>query len=123
VYPVIAYSLLVTNILYITQFPDYRADLATGKHHWVVRLGPMRARWVYLAIVIVAYACFGVMVATGRLPIIALIAVLPIVLSFKAGLVLLANAVNPRQLEPALKMTIAAASAHGLLLTIALFVS
>jgi 1,4-dihydroxy-2-naphthoate octaprenyltransferase len=122
-YPVIAYALLVTNILYITQFPDYRADLATGKHHWVVRLGPKRARWAYLGIVIVAYTCFGVLVATGRLPMLALIAVLPIVLSLKAARVLIANAVNPRKLEPALKMTIAAASAHGLLLTIALFFS
>lgn len=122
-YAVIPYSLLVTNILYINQFPDYRADLAAGKHHWVVRLGLERARWGYVVIAVAANAWLGAVVGSGHLPGLALIALLPAVLSFKAGAILLKHATHPRQLEPAIKMTIAAASAHGLLLAVAMFVS
>ena len=120
---VIPYALLVMNILYMNQFPDYRADLAAGKHHWVVRLGPARARWGYLLIAAVAYAFLGAMVAVGRLPLLSLAALLPAALSLKAGTALLNHAAVPQRLEPAIKMTIAAASAHGLLLSAAMFIS
>ena len=35
--------LLVTNLLFINQFPDRAADAASGKRHWVVRLAPASA--------------------------------------------------------------------------------
>jgi 1,4-dihydroxy-2-naphthoate octaprenyltransferase len=120
---VFPYALLVMNILYINQFPDYRADRAAGKRHWVVRMGPARARWGYLAVAAVAYAFFAALLAAGWLPPLALAALLPAALSMQAGAILLRRAAEPRQLEPAIKMTIAAASAHGLLLAAALFVS
>jgi len=122
-YAVACYALLVTNILYINQFPDYHADKAAGKHHWVVRLGPERARRGYLIIAALAYAWFVAMVARGSLPMLALIALLPAVLSIKAGATLMKHATQPRQLEPAIKMTIAASLAHGLLLSAAMFAS
>jgi len=122
-YAVACYALLVTNILYINQFPDYHADKAAGKHHWVVRLGPERARRGYLVVAALAYAWFVAMVARGSLPMLALIALLPAVLSFKAGATLMKHATQPRQLEPAIKMTIAASLAHGLLLSAAMFAS
>ena len=118
---VAAYALLVTNILFINQFPDCRADKAAGKRHWVVRLGPERARWVYLIVAAAAYLWLAVAVVSGRLPALVLVALLPAILSFRAGANLLKYVTRPRQLEPAIKMTIAAASAHGLLLAAALF--
>ncbi|HWS12141.1 MAG TPA: prenyltransferase, partial [Rhodocyclaceae bacterium] len=51
----LGYALHVANVLFINQFPDYRADAAAGKRNWVVRLGPQRARWGYPAVVAVAY--------------------------------------------------------------------
>ena len=122
-YAVAAYALLVTNILYINQFPDYYADKAAGKHHWVVRLGPERARWGYLVIASIAYAWLVAVVASGSLPTLALMALLPAVLSFKAGVTLMKHATQPHQLEPAIKMTIAASLTHGLLLSAAMLVS
>ena len=118
---VTSYALLVMNILFINQFPDFKADQAAGKHHWVVRLGPERARWGYLVVAITAYGFFAATVAAGRLPLPALFALLPAALSFRAGVDLLKHAAQPRLLEPAIKMTIAAASAHGLLLAASLF--
>ena len=121
--PVIAsacYALLVTNILYINQFPDRRADEMAGKHHWVVRLGATRARWGYFVIAITGYVWLIGAAVAGHLPLLALIALPPAALSAKAGCVLLQFADRPPLLEPALKMTAAAACAHGLLLALAL---
>ena len=124
--PVIAsvcYALLVANALYINQFPDRKADEMAGKRHWVVRLGPQRARWGYFVIALAGYAWLLGAVVVGVLPSPALIALLPVVLSCKAGLVLLDHAARPPQLEPAIRMTIASASAHGILLATALVIS
>jgi 1,4-dihydroxy-2-naphthoate polyprenyltransferase len=125
-FPVIAavcYALLVTNILYINQFPDRRADEAAGKHHWVVRLGPGRARWGYVAIASAGYGWIVFAVMAGMLPAWTLIALLPAAMSFKAAGILLVHPDQPRELTPAIQMTIGAASAHGFLMAAALVVS
>ena len=124
--PVIAsvcYALLVANVLYINQFPDRKADEMAGKRHWVVRLGPQRARWGYFVIALAGYAWLLGAVVAGALPLPALIALLPVVWSCKAGIVLLEHAARPPRLEPAIRMTIAGASAHGILLAAAMVMS
>ncbi len=117
---VAAYALLVTNILYINQFPDRKADEAAGKHHWVVRLGAARARWGYAGIAVVAYGWLVVAVATGFLPWLALIALLPAIMSWRAGRDLLQYAERPARLSSAIQLTIGAASLHGILLSVSL---
>ena len=126
VLPVIAglpYALLVTNLLYINQFPDRTADTAAGKLHWVARLEVQQARWGYLLIVCLAYAWLLVSVMLGWLPVLTLIALLALPLSIKAALLLLRHAGEPQQLGQAIQMTIAAMLAHGALLSIALVIS
>lgn len=118
----LSYALLVTNLLYINQFPDRQADERAGKRHWVVRLGPQRARWGYLAIGLFAYGWLVAAVAAGRLPATVLIALLSAPLTWKAGGQLLRHAGEPRRLAPAIRMTIGAALVHGLLLAAALMV-
>jgi 1,4-dihydroxy-2-naphthoate octaprenyltransferase len=119
----ISYALHVTNILYINQFPDRRADAAAGKHHWVVRLGPARARYGYLALAAIAYGWLIGAVIAGSLPAITLVALLSAVPIFKAARDLLRFADRPQQLAPAIRATIGAASLHGLLLTVSLVAS
>lgn len=119
---VAGYALLVTNILYINQFPDRKADAAAGKHHWVVRLGASRARWGYLIMVIMAYGWLIAAVISGWLSWPVLIALLPAFLSLRAARDLIRYADTPAKLAPAIQMTIAAASLHGLLLAAALVV-
>lgn len=48
-------GLLVASFLWINEFPDYRADRATGKQTLVVRLGPGRAVIGYVALVTSGY--------------------------------------------------------------------
>ena len=114
------YALLATNLLYVNQFPDRRADAAAGKHHWVVRLPLARATLVYPALATLALLWLGALVATGKLPLPALIAALPLALSFKASAILLRHATEPSRLLPAIRLTIAAMLSHGILLAVLL---
>lgn len=123
-YPVLAgapVSLLVMNILLINQFPDQEADTASGKHHWVVRLGVEKAARLYLAVVITSMALLLGLVMTGVLPSAALLSMLPQGLALRAGLQLQAHMHQPSQLEPAIKMTIGSAVLHGVLLSLILW--
>lgn len=112
----IPYSLLVTAILYINQFPDYRADKAAGKDHWVVRLGPERASWGYPAITGLAYGFLLLQVMLGNLPAWCLVALTTAPLSAMACRALLRNAAQPKKLVGAIKSTIVAANLNGLLI-------
>jgi 1,4-dihydroxy-2-naphthoate octaprenyltransferase len=114
-------ALLVMNILFINQFPDREADAASGKHHWVVRLGVGQAPWVYLVSVALAASIVLLLVSTAILPLWSLLSLLPLVLGFKAGLILRDHAAEPALLEPAIKMTIASMILHGLLLSLTLW--
>ena len=114
------YALLVTNLLWINQFPDCEADRAVGKCHWVVRLGPDVARAVYAVLVLVAYAGLLGLVLSGILPVLALLALLALPLSVWAAWRLWCNANEPQRLTAAIQATIAAMLLHGVCLSVGL---
>lgn len=116
-------ALLVANILIINQFPDYKADAAVGKANWVVRLGPQGATWIYPAVATLAYGWLLVLVGRGQLPIYAAAGAFTLALSFNAARQLQRHAAEPTALVPAIKLTVAAANLHGLLLAVGLFFS
>jgi 1,4-dihydroxy-2-naphthoate octaprenyltransferase len=118
---VTSYALLVMNILYINQFPDLKADQAVGKHHWVVRLGARVAPAGYAMIGAVAYLWLAGAVFAGSLPKLALIPLATLLLTAGAARQLFAHATEPARLEGAIKQTIGAANAHGVLMALALF--
>lgn len=119
----LSYALHVANVLYVNQFPDYRADRAAGKRNWVVRLGPARARWGYLLIAAGAYLWLCGAVVSGALPGTALLALAGLIPVFKASRVLWAHAATPSALVPALEATIVAAMIHGVLLALGLAIA
>lgn len=110
------YALLVTNILYINQFPDRKADILAGKRHWVARLAPHVAARGYWLILALAAASVCWLVVAQRLPALALVSLLAFVPALKAGRVLFRHAHEPARLLPALQMTIAAAHLQPALL-------
>ncbi|KRQ86520.1 1,4-dihydroxy-2-naphthoate octaprenyltransferase [Caloramator mitchellensis] len=61
-YKVILLSLpigfLITNVLWINEFPDYEADLKAGKKNWVVRLGKKKAATIYAILFALSYLSF-----------------------------------------------------------------
>ncbi|HEU5338996.1 MAG TPA: prenyltransferase [Sulfuricaulis sp.] len=121
VFASVSYALLVTNILYMNQFPDRQADAAAGKRHWVVRLTPEQARWGYVMLAVAANAWLIGAVFTGALPSLALIALVAAIPSAQAAVDLFRYAAQPRALTVAIRRTIAAALLHSLLLSVALF--
>ena len=119
----LSYALLVTNLLYINQFPDRVADTAAGKLHWVARLEVQHARWGYALIVLLAYAWLLLSVLLGWLPLLALLVLLALPFSVKAACLLFRHAAQPQQLGDAIKLTIGAMMTHGTLLSLALILS
>lgn len=115
-----SYALLVTNLLFINQFPDLKADRAAGKRHLVVRLGHHRARWLYAVIAATAYGWLAVAVLSGALPWMALLALASAVFSIQAARTLMQSSGTPSSLTPAIQQTIAAAALHSLLLSVAI---
>jgi len=119
----LSYALLVTNLLYINQFPDRKADTAAGKLHWVARLDVRHARWGYALIAVAAYIWVTGAVVFGALPPWALLSLLAAPISFGAVRQLFLHAQQPQQLGEAIKLTIAAMLAHGTLLSLALILN
>ncbi|MDD2914760.1 MAG: prenyltransferase [Gallionella sp.] len=119
----LSYALLVTNLLYINQFPDRSADTASGKLHWVARLEIRHARWGYVLIALLAYVWLLLAVLAGRLPLPACVTLLALPLSIRAARQLFRHAAQPQQLGEAIKLTVAAMLLHGGLLTLALLIA
>ncbi len=110
------YALLVTNILYINQFPDRKADRLAGKRHWVVRLEPAVAARGYMLILALAAAALAGLVLGGLLPTAALIALAGMLPAVRGARLLVAHATEPASLVPAITATIAAAHLTPVLL-------
>lgn len=117
------FAMLVTNLLYINQFPDRAADAAVGKNHWVVRLGVRKARWVYLYLALLAYGLLLTAIISGQLPVLGVLGLLSAPLSLLAARRLLNFADRSELLLPAIKMTIMAAMSHAVLLSMGLMLS
>jgi 1,4-dihydroxy-2-naphthoate octaprenyltransferase len=117
------YALLVTNVLYINQFPDRAADRASGKLHWVARLPPDTAVWGYALMLLLAALALVGGVLLGALPLEAtgtLIAWVPAVQAWRQ---LRRFAATPEQLAPAIRLTLFAAHVLPLLLVVILLSS
>lgn len=115
------YALLVTNLLYINQFPDRKADAEAGKYHLVVRLPLDSAVWLYLLLAVMALLWIAAMGGIGYLPDLALLSALPLLLSARAFWLLRQFAAKPTKLLSAIKLTLASMLSHALLLSIILF--
>ncbi|MFZ0105966.1 MAG: prenyltransferase [Thiobacillus sp.] len=110
------YALLVTNILFINQFPDREADRVSGKLHWVARLRPdIAARGYGLILSLAILSLLGSFVL-GALPLAAgagLLALLPAAMAWRQ---LTRFAATPEHLAPAIRLTLLAAHVFPLLL-------
>lgn len=113
-------GLLTANLLFINQFPDRKADIQAGKLHWVARLEPATARWGYVVIAGLAWLVLIMLIGAGLLPVSALVALLPAVMTYKAARILIRHANHPSELVPAIRLTILAMLLHGILLSVVL---
>ncbi len=51
-------GILIANVLWINQFPDYEADLKGNKRNWVVRLGKEKSVKIFAILFLIAYLWF-----------------------------------------------------------------
>jgi len=110
-------GLLITAVLYINQFPDYEADQAVGKTHWVVRLGRRRALPGLCGLLVAAYLWIAAEVLLGLAPWPTLIALGSVPVTGKALSVAWRHYGSPVELRPANAMVIGAHLVTGLLLS------
>jgi len=114
---------LITNVLFINQFPDREADQAVGKNHWVVRLGKKKSAKVFVALVSAVYASVAFGVLLGILPQISLITFGTIPISLKCVLVTLREYEHSPKLRPVQALTIISHLSNGLLLSLSYYLS
>lgn len=108
---------LITNILWINEFPDHDADRAAGKRHLVVRLGLGASRFVYEALAAAAFLLIGAFSAAGVYGPWGLLGLAGLLPAGAAAAILHRRYRDPPALVPAQGLTIAAHLATGLLLT------
>lgn len=108
-------GLLVFLILFMNEFPDYRADRASGKRTLVVRLGRERAAGVYAGVLALVYAYTGVLAAAFGMPLL-LLSFLTVPLAFVSARRLMRHHDEPAELRPSIIATIVLFTANSLVL-------
>ncbi len=99
-------SVLVAAVVFVNQFQDCRADAATGKRHWVVRLGRRRAARVYAAGMTLGVILLPLGAGLGLIPGSLAWAALPGVLAIPAARRVLRHYDDPARMSPANALTI-----------------
>lgn len=112
-------GLLTTAIIWINQFPDFRADRATGKRNLVVRMKPASARWVYPLLMAGAFLSLFGLVAVGFPPLL-LIGLGAAPLAYKACRGFFQHYDRHPGIVPAQALTIQTQLAMGLLTSLGL---
>lgn len=115
-------ALLILAVLWINQFPDYDADRAVGKRHWVVRLGRRRAGDVYVGLLALTYLLLLVAVAVEALPPLVLLVLLTLPLAARGMNVAAREYDHPRRLAPANAATVGVHLLFAVLLAVGLTV-
>ena len=113
---------LVAAILYINQFPDYEADKAVNKRHWVVILGKKNAVYGYYFLIFANYLVIVFSVIFKVITPFALAPLLTLPLALGAVKVLRVNYDKFAELIPAQAKTIQTHLFTGLLLSLGLVV-
>jgi 1,4-dihydroxy-2-naphthoate octaprenyltransferase len=118
--PVIAsipISILISMVLFINEFQDYRADKQVGKNQWVVRLGRQKASLFYAVIMILTYLFVVLGVVLRITPALTLLGLLTLPMCIKAIKVARNYFDDPRKLTPANACTIQLHLLTGILMT------
>lgn len=116
----VAYAGGVALLLYINEFPDWRADAEVGKRTLVVRLGRTLASRAYGVIAAAVYLWILFASLAGLLPRGCAVALAVIPIHMVAWTELMRNHEQPARLAPAIRLTIGAAHLIGVGLAIAL---
>ncbi len=113
---------LVSNLLFLNQFPDVEADRAAGRRHFPILLGRSTSAYIYIAFLIAAYMVVVMGVFFRLLPPFSLLALLTIVFAVQIVRSVLANSENIPALIPAMGQNVIVNLLTPVLLAIGLFI-
>ena len=109
-------GLLIANVLWINEIPDYIADRSVGKNTLVVRLGRKKAADVYAILMIAAYTFIILGVGLNIMPLHSLMALATVPMAIKAVRVARKHYEEPSKMISANATTILVHFLTGLLL-------
>ncbi|MFH0886641.1 MAG: 1,4-dihydroxy-2-naphthoate octaprenyltransferase [bacterium] len=118
----IAVTILIAAVLFINEFPDYKADKAVNKRHLVVLLGREKAVYGYMLMILAAYLSVLFGVIYYAMPIYCLAVLLTAPLAVQAMMVAKKYYNDPIRMVPANGITIALHALFGVILIISYMV-
>ncbi|MGQ9565982.1 MAG: 1,4-dihydroxy-2-naphthoate octaprenyltransferase [Candidatus Bathyarchaeales archaeon] len=116
-------GILIFEVLWINEIPDFDADTKAGKKTLVTRIGRKKAADVYAVLLFSTYATILALISLSLMPVSALISFLTLPLAVRTVAVTRRNYDDPRSLLPANAGTIMIHLFTGILLCIAYVVS
>jgi 1,4-dihydroxy-2-naphthoate octaprenyltransferase len=97
---------LVSDLLFLNQFPDVEADRSIGRKHYPITLGRHRASYIYTAFLVLAYFSIGFGVILSLLPWPALLGLLTIPFAIRAARTAIAHSDDIPRLIPAMGVNV-----------------
>lgn len=116
-------GILVSDLLFVNEIPDYEADLKTGRKHAVLLMGRKTASYGYVVLLALAYVAIIVPVVLGVLPPHVLLGLLTLPIAIRASQGVLANYNDTEKLVPALGQNVLVVLGTPALMTIGLVIA
>ncbi len=116
-------GILILEVLWINEIPDYYADVKAGKTTLVTRIGRKKAVDVYGILMFSTYAVVLLGISLSLIPVFTLLSFLTIPLAIRSVYVAKKNYEDPRKLIPANAGTVLVHLFTGLLLCTAYIIS
>jgi len=113
-------GLFIAGVIWINQFPDYQADHDAAKRNLVVRLGPSVARYVYSAIILLAFVMVIFLIPVFGFSYLIMLSFVALPLALKAIKVLWHEYLSHKEIIPAQALTIQTLIGHGLVVSLGL---
>jgi len=113
----------IAGVIWVNQFPDYQADRDAAKKNLVVRIGPGFSRYIYGAIMLLAFAIVFFLVGVVGLSYLIMLSFIALPWAFQAIKVLWRAYLSHEKMIPAQALTIQTLIGHGLLVSLGLVLS
>ena len=115
-------TFLVSDLLLLNQFPDVDADKSIGRKHFPITIGRKASATIYGIFLLMAYVSVIVGVIFDLLPRWSLLALLTVILSWKAYLGAYKNAENIPDLIPSMGLNVVINLTTPILFAVGLFI-
>jgi 1,4-dihydroxy-2-naphthoate octaprenyltransferase len=114
----LAPGILTSNLLFLNEFPDWKADQKGGRKHFVISLGEKDASYLFVGLLIASYLCILAGVLTRMMPVLTLMGLGTLWFGWKAASGALKYYNDMEKLTPVLGMNVITILGTQALLTV-----